>query len=62
MLRKQIKILFDYLSNVDNAFLDVGNYVYSTDICQKCKSGELIPIEDEGVMICNKCHQCSISC
>lgn len=49
-------LIHEYLSNVDNAFLDVGNYICSTDICQKCRSGELIPIEDEGVMICNKCH------
>lgn len=49
-------LIHEYLSNVDNAFLDVGKYVYPTDICQKCSKGELIPIEDEGVMICNKCH------
>ena len=49
-------LIHEYLSNVDNAFLNIGNYIYSTDICQKCKNGELIPIEDEGVMICNKCH------
>ena len=49
-------IIQEYFYNVDNDFLDVGNYIYSTDICQKCRSGELIPIEDEGVMICNKCH------
>ena len=49
-------IIKDYLSNVDNAFLDVGEYVYATDVCQHCFKGELIPIEDEGVLICNKCH------
>ena len=44
-----------YLSNVDNSFLDVNNFVYPTDVCQKCYKGELIPIEDEGVLICNFC-------
>ena len=49
-------IIKEYLSNVDNAFLDVNKYVYATDVCQQCFKGELIPIEDEGVLICNKCH------
>jgi len=49
-------LIQEYLSNVDRSFLDVGKYVYSTDICQRCEHGELIPIEDEGVLICNNCH------
>lgn len=48
-------IIQKYLSNIDNEFLDVNKYVYPTDVCQKCLKGELIPIEDEGVLICNKC-------
>jgi hypothetical protein len=49
-------IIKEYLSNVDNAFLDVSKFVYATDVCQECYKGELVPIEDEGVLICNKCH------
>ena len=49
-------IIKEYLSNVDNAFLDVNKFVYATDVCQQCYKGELVPIEDEGVLICNKCH------
>lgn len=49
-------IIKEYLSNVDNAFLDVSKFVYATDVCQECFNGELVPIEDEGVLICNKCH------
>jgi hypothetical protein len=49
-------IIKEYLSNVDNAFLDVSKFVYATDVCQECSKGELVPIEDEGVLICNKCH------
>ena len=49
-------IIKEYLSNVDNTFLDVNKFVYPTDICQECYKGELVPIEDEGVLICNKCH------
>ena len=44
-----------YLSNVDESFLDVGNYVYSTDVCRKCNNGELISVEHEGIMVCNNC-------
>ncbi len=54
--KNNTNIIQEYLSNVDRSFLDVGNFVYSTDVCQKCFKGELIPLEDEGVMICNKCH------
>mgnify|MGYP003705796325 CR=1 FL=1 len=48
-------IIQKYLSNIDTNFLDVDKYVYPTDICKSCYKGELIPIEDEGVMICNEC-------
>lgn len=44
-----------YLSNIDDAFLDINNFVRPTDICQACHKGELIPMDDEGVMICNIC-------
>ncbi|MAI17468.1 MAG: hypothetical protein CMH04_02255 [Marinovum sp.] len=44
-----------YLSNVDESFLDVGNFLYPTDICRKCNEGELIPVEHEGIMVCNNC-------
>ena len=53
--RNNSNIIQKYLSNIDNEFLDVNKYVYPTDVCQKCLKGELIPIEDEGVLICNKC-------
>jgi hypothetical protein len=49
-------IIQNYLSNVDRSFLNVGNCVNANNVCQKCYAGELIPIEDEGVMICNKCR------
>lgn len=48
-------IIEKYLSNIDKSFLDVGKYAYPTDVCQKCGRGELIPIEDEGLLICNMC-------
>ena len=44
-----------YLSNVDDAFLDINAFVKETDICQSCFNGEMIPIDDEGVLMCNVC-------
>jgi len=50
-------IVQKYLSNIDNMFLDINSYVYQTDICDFCFKGELIPLEDEGVMMCNSCYR-----
>jgi hypothetical protein len=48
-------IILKYLTNVSPDFLDVNNFVYQTSVCQNCHKGELIPIEDEGIIICNVC-------
>jgi len=45
------------LSNIDDTFIDVNSYIFQTDICQICNKGELIPLEDEGVLICNTCSR-----
>jgi hypothetical protein len=50
-------IVQKYLSNIDDGFLDVNAFVYQSDICQICFKGELIPLEDEGVMLCNTCSR-----
>ena len=50
-------IVQKYLSNIDDMFLDINAYVYPTDICNFCYKGELIPLEDEGVMMCNTCYR-----
>lgn len=55
MEQSNTNIIQKYLSNIDRSFLDIGKYVYPTDVCQRCYIGELIPIEDEGVLICNEC-------
>jgi hypothetical protein len=50
-------IVHKYLCNIDETFLDVNNYLNSTDVCSYCNEGELIPLEDEGVLICNSCFK-----
>jgi hypothetical protein len=50
-------IVQKYLSNIDDIFFDINSFVYQTEICQFCHKGELIPLEDEGVLICNNCSR-----
>ena len=50
-------IVQKYLSNIDDTFIDINQYVQACDICQYCHVGELIPLEDDGVLICNKCSR-----
>jgi hypothetical protein len=48
-------IVQKYLSNIDESFIDMNSFVKATDVCQSCYKGELIPLDDEGVLICNVC-------
>lgn len=50
-------IVLKYLSNVSDEFLDVNNFVYQTDICGSCHKGELIPLEENGILVCNICSR-----
>lgn len=50
-------IVQKYLSNIDDIFLDINQFISQTDICQYCHNGELIPLEDEGILICNSCSR-----
>lgn len=50
-------VVLKYLRNISDDFLNVDNFVYQTDICRYCHKGELIPLEDEGILICNMCSR-----
>ena len=52
---KQVNIVSSYLSNIDDKFIDLSNYTSNEEICKNCGEGELIPIDDEGLLVCNKC-------
>jgi hypothetical protein len=54
---KTQNIVQKYLSNIDDGFLDINSFVYQTDICHICHKGELIPLEDEGILVCNNCSR-----
>ena len=44
-----------YLSNIDESFIDMNLYLKNMDICNVCNIGDMTPLEDEGVLICNHC-------
>jgi hypothetical protein len=46
-----------YLKNVDESFLDINEFVVQSDVCRFCNVGELIPVEHEGILVCNKCSK-----
>lgn len=48
-------IYMKYLHNVDDKYIDVSKYMYSANVCNICKTGELVPYEDEGLFICKNC-------
>jgi len=45
-----------YLSNIDNTYLDITKITVNCETCKACYKGEMIPIVDEGVLMCNICY------
>jgi hypothetical protein len=54
---KNNNIVQKYLSNIDDTFIDINSFICQTNVCQICHKGELIPLEDEGILICNMCFR-----
>ena len=50
-------IVNKYLSNVDESFININSFIHSSNVCVYCKKGEMIPLEDEGVLLCNLCFR-----
>ena len=50
-------IIQKYLQNINTEYLDVNSFICQKDICKYCSKGELIPIEDEGLLLCNNCFK-----
>jgi len=48
-------IVQKYFCNIDETLMDMSMFIKQTDICQICYKGELIPMEDEGKIVCNIC-------
>lgn len=43
----------NYWKNVTNDYINIQDYIISSDVCEACKIGELIPQDEEGILICN---------
>jgi hypothetical protein len=43
----------NYWKNVNNEILNIQDFVIPSDICEICYQGELIPQDEEGILICN---------
>lgn len=44
-----------YLYNNDYSNIDMNLFTYRTDVCVQCHQGEMVPIDSEGILVCNKC-------
>ena len=54
-IEKDDKNIQKYFYNINPSYLDLSKFVNKNDICSKCGEGELIPIDNEGILVCNKC-------
>ncbi len=47
------KAFQNYWKNVNNEILNIQDFVVPSDMCESCHAGELIPQDEEGILICN---------
>ena len=50
-------IVQSYLSRVNSELINVNDFVIPINICDSCNKGELIPLEEEGILVCNNCSK-----
>lgn len=43
----------NYWKNVNNEIVNIQDFVVPSDICEVCRKGEMIPQDEEGILICN---------
>jgi hypothetical protein len=43
----------NYWKNVNNEILNIQDFIIPSDVCEICHQGELIPQDEEGILICN---------
>jgi hypothetical protein len=48
-------LLQTYLVNIESSFVDQSQYYTKKNVCKYCTNGEMIAMEDEGIMLCNVC-------
>ena len=47
------KLYQNYWRNVNNEIINLHDFVIQSDVCENCRKGELIPQDEEGILICN---------
>jgi len=47
------KFLQNYWKNVTNELSNIQNFIITSDVCEICNVGEMIPQDEEGILICN---------
>jgi hypothetical protein len=55
--KEKINNVKKYFTNLSDSFLHIDDYTFPDANCSFCKSGELIPVDDEGIMVCNNCYR-----
>jgi len=56
-LEKTNNIVKEYLCKVDDSFIDMETFINPIDKCNYCNKGELIPVDEDGVLVCNNCSK-----
>jgi hypothetical protein len=56
---KSKKFYQNYWRNVNNDISNIKDFIHPTDICETCNRGELIPHDEEGILVCNN-NQCGV--
>jgi len=51
--RQSRKTYQQYWKNVSQEIINIQDYVIPSDICEICHNGEMIPHDEEGILICN---------
>jgi hypothetical protein len=57
-VEKSKNIYQNYWKNVKNEIINMKDFVVPSDICESCRAGEMIPQDEEGILICNN-KKCS---
>jgi hypothetical protein len=47
------KAFQNYWRNVSNELANIQNFIITSDVCEICNNGEMIPQDEEGILICN---------
>ena len=56
-VKKTNNVIDKYFKNINSKHFDMNNYITDIDICKECGKGELIPVNHEGILVCNFCSK-----